>query len=94
MDDRNHWRDLRAVWGVASLSLMSMPLVRPPESGPSPVVPSCLPLDVASKPNVASGSTGGTRGEVVRTRTTALHMHTRQWIGTSSGKGDSCSELA
>src|SRR6266496_3696496 len=36
----------------------------------------------------ASGYTGRKRGEVVRTRTTALQMHTRQWIGTYSGKGN------
>jgi hypothetical protein len=42
------------------------------------------------------GYTGRKRGEVVRTRTTALQMHTRQWIGTYSGKGngDYRSELA
>lgn len=28
------------------------------------------------------------RGEVVRTRTTALQMHTRQWIATYAGKGN------
>ena len=28
------------------------------------------------------------RGEVVRTRTTALQMHTRQWVGTYAGKGN------
>lgn len=44
----------------------------------------------------APGDTGRKRGEVVRTRTTALQMHTRQWIGTYSGKGngDYRSELA
>ncbi len=36
----------------------------------------------------ASGYTGRKRGEVVRTRTTALQMHTRQWIGTYGGKGN------
>jgi hypothetical protein len=36
----------------------------------------------------APGYMGRKRGEVVRTRTTALQMHTRQWIGTSSGKGN------
>src|SRR5437763_12813021 len=36
----------------------------------------------------APGYTGRKRGEVVRTRTTALQMHTRQWVGTSSGKGN------
>ncbi len=36
----------------------------------------------------APGYTGRKRGEVVRTRTTALQMHTRQWIGTSGGKGN------
>ena len=35
----------------------------------------------------APGYTGRKRGEVVRTRTTALQMHTRQWIGTYAGLG-------
>ena len=34
------------------------------------------------------GYTGRKRGEVVRTRTTALQIHTRQWIGTYAGKGN------
>jgi hypothetical protein len=44
----------------------------------------------------APGYTGRKRGEAVRTRTTALQMHTRQWIGTYSakGNGDYCRELA
>src|SRR5260221_126922 len=59
---------------------MSMPLVRQGD------------LDAVCAP----GYTGRKRGEVVRTRTTALQMHTRQWIGTYSGKGngDYRSELA
>jgi hypothetical protein len=36
----------------------------------------------------AVGYTGRKRGEVVRTRTTALQMHTHQWIGTYSGRGN------
>jgi hypothetical protein len=36
----------------------------------------------------APGYMGRKRGEVVRSRTTALQMHTRQWIGTYSGKGN------
>ena len=36
----------------------------------------------------APGYTGRKRGEVVRTRTTALQMHTHQWIGTYGGKGN------
>jgi hypothetical protein len=36
----------------------------------------------------APGYTGRKRGEVVRTRITVLQMHTRQWIGTYSGKGN------
>ena len=35
----------------------------------------------------APGYTGRKRGEVVRTRTVALQMHTRQWIGTYAGRG-------
>jgi hypothetical protein len=34
------------------------------------------------------GYTGRKRGEVVRTRTTALQIHTRQWIGTYAGRGN------
>src|SRR5229473_4911679 len=36
----------------------------------------------------APGYTGRKRSEVVRTRTTALQMHTRQWVGTYAGKGN------
>lgn len=36
----------------------------------------------------APGDSGRKRGEVVRTRTTALQMHTRQWIGTYAGRGN------
>jgi hypothetical protein len=36
----------------------------------------------------APGYTGRKRGEVVRTRTVALQMHTRQWIGTYAGQGN------
>ena len=36
----------------------------------------------------APGYKGRKRGEVVRTRTTALQMHTCQWIGTYGGRGN------
>lgn len=36
----------------------------------------------------AAGYRGRKRGEVVRTRTTVLQMHTRQWVGTYSGRGN------
>ncbi|GHO71726.1 hypothetical protein KSC_106180 [Ktedonobacter sp. SOSP1-52] len=36
----------------------------------------------------APGYTGRKRGEVVRTRTVALQMHTRQWIGIYAGRGN------
>src|SRR6266702_5927058 len=36
----------------------------------------------------APGYRGRRRGEVVRTRTTALQIHTRQWVGTYAGKGN------
>jgi hypothetical protein len=44
----------------------------------------------------APGDIWRKRGEVVRTRTTALQMHTRQWIGTygDRGNGDYQGELA
>jgi hypothetical protein len=34
------------------------------------------------------GYTGHRRGEVVRTRTTVLQMHTRQWLGSFGGRGN------
>ena len=34
------------------------------------------------------GYKGRRRGEVVRTRTTVLQMHTRQWLGTFGGRGN------
>jgi len=36
----------------------------------------------------APGYTGRKRGEVVHTRTVALQMHTRQWLGTYAGPGN------
>src|SRR5258707_4655697 len=36
----------------------------------------------------APGYRGRKRGEVVRTRTTALQMHKRQWVGTYGGRGN------
>ena len=36
----------------------------------------------------APGYTERKRGEVVRTRTTTLQMHTRQWVGTYAGRGN------
>ncbi len=36
----------------------------------------------------APGDIGRKRGEVVRTRTAALQMHTRQWVGTYGGRGN------
>jgi len=62
-----------------------------------------LPCDPALPPPrrrldavCAPGYTGRKRGEVVRTRTVALQMQTRQWIGTYAGRGngDYRSELA
>src|SRR5690349_3621278 len=53
-----------------------------------------LPCDVTLPPPrrrldavCAPGYKGRKRGEVVRTRTVALQMHTRQWIGTYAGRG-------
>jgi hypothetical protein len=36
----------------------------------------------------APGYKGRKRGEVIRTRTVALQMHTRHWIGTYGGRGN------
>jgi hypothetical protein len=54
-----------------------------------------LPCDPALPPArrrldavCAPGDIGRKRGEVVRTRTVALQMHTRQWIGSYGGRGN------
>jgi hypothetical protein len=54
-----------------------------------------LPCDPALPPArrrldavCAPGYRGRKRGEVVRTRTTALQIHTRQWVGTYAGRGN------
>jgi hypothetical protein len=47
------------------------------------------------RPLCAPGYVGRKRGEVVRTRTTALQAHTHQWLGTfgNAGNGDYRAEL-
>jgi len=40
------------------------------------------------RPLCAPGYTGRKRGEVVRTRTTVLHAHTHQWLGTYGNPGN------
>ena len=47
------------------------------------------------RPLCAPGYLGRKRGEVVRTRTTALHAHTHQWLGTfgNAGNGEYRAEL-
>jgi hypothetical protein len=57
--------------------------------------PRALPSDPSLPPPrrrlpavCAPGYTGRKRGEVVRTRTVALQMHSRQWIGTYAGRGN------
>src|SRR5712692_9737310 len=49
-----------------------------------PLPPARRRLDAVCAP----GYKGRKRGEVVRTRTTALQMHTRQWSGTYAGRGN------
>ncbi len=44
----------------------------------------CRRLDALCGP----GYMGHRRGEVVRTRTTVLQMHTRQWLGSFGGRGN------
>jgi len=74
--------------GVASSSLMSMPPVSQRGSAPCQLLLNCLLLAADRTAVCAPGYTGRKRGEVVRTRTTVLQMHTRQWIGTYAGRGN------
>jgi hypothetical protein len=67
---------------------MWMPPVRPHGSEHCPLIHRCHPRDADEGAVCAPGYTGRKRGEVVRTRTVALQMHTRQWIGTYAGRGN------
>jgi hypothetical protein len=73
-----------------------MPPVKQRGSEPYQVHVNSLPRDADTTAVCAPGDIGRKRGEVVRTRTTVLQMHTRQWIGTygGQGNGDSREELA
>jgi hypothetical protein len=75
---------------------MSMRHAKQEGLAPCPLTQPCLPLNADEGAVCAPGYTGRKRGEVVRTRTVALQMHTRQWIGTDAGRGngDYRSELA
>lgn len=53
-----------------------------------PTAPELPPLRRRLDAVCAPGYMGRKRGEVVRTRTAVLQMHTHQWIGTYSGKGN------
>jgi len=53
-----------------------------------PAILHCLRPNADEGAVCAPGYRGRKRGEVVRTRTTALQMHTRQWVGTYAGKGN------
>jgi hypothetical protein len=68
--------------------LTSMPRAKPHGNAPCPAVLICQLPNADEGAVCAPGYRGRKRGEVVRTRTTALQMHTRQWVGTYAGKGN------
>ena len=72
-----------AIW-----SLTSTPHAKPHGNVRSPAILPCPRPNADEGAVCAPGYRGRKRGEVVRTRTTALQMHTRQWIGTYAGKGN------
>jgi len=74
--------------GAAIWSLMSMRRVKPPGNGRCPAVLICQLPNADLIESVPLARHRRKRGEVVRTRTTVLQMHTRQWVGTYAGKGN------
>ncbi len=52
-----------------------------------PAIPSCLP-QTSTRCGLCARLHRTQAREVVRTRTTALQMHTRQWVGTYAGRGN------
>src|SRR5438270_266422 len=88
MDERFHWRHAGIDRGFATSSLMLMRRVKRHDNDRYPVMLHSLLLDADEGIVCAPGYKGRKRGEVVRTRTVALQMHTRQWVGTYAGKGN------
>ena len=76
------------VRGSAASCLMSMLRARPLGNERSPCTPELPPARRRFDAVCAPGYKGRKRGEVVRTRTVTLQMHTRQWIGTYAGRGN------
>ena len=74
--------------GAAIWSLTSMRRAKPHGNAPCPAILPCLLPNADEGAVCAPGYRGRKRGEVVRTRTAALQMHTRQWVGTYAGKGN------
>jgi len=62
--------------------------VKPPGNGRCPAVLICQLPNADLIESVPLARHRRKRGEVVRTRTTVLQMHTRQWVGTYAGKGN------
>ena len=73
---------------AAPSSLLSMPHVKQRDNERCPVIQPFLPALRRLDGVCAPGYLGRKRGEVVRTRTVALQMHTRQWVGTYGGRGN------
>src|SRR5579863_6973374 len=74
---------------AATWFLTSMPHARPHGSARCRAVLICQRPNADSMRSVLLAIEDANGGEVVRTRTTALQIHTRQWIGTYAGKGRS-----
>jgi hypothetical protein len=73
--------------GATASSLTWMPPAKRHGSERCPLIQHCFPLDVDSMRSARQATRDAQRGEIVRTRTVALQMHTRQWIGTYAGRG-------
>lgn len=73
---------------AATLFLMLMPHAKQHGNAPCPVIQPSLPLAADLMRSALPATLDAQRGEVVRTRTVALQMHTRQWIGTYAGQGN------
>lgn len=73
---------------VAPSSSISMARARQPASAPCRRGPPYLPPPQRRLDAMCAPGYKGRRGEVVRTRTTVLQIHTRQWVGTFGGKGN------
>ena len=87
LDSGDHWRRLRAVWGVAPWSLTSMRRARPHGNALCPAVLICHRLNAGSMPSVLLATGGANAGRWCARAPRHAEMHTRKSGGDICRQG-------